>query len=250
MSTAYFRFYEELNDFLPKEKRKTEFPYSFRGRPSVKHAIEALGVPHTEVDLILVNGIAADFSSPLSQGDRVSVYPVFESLDITGVGNLRKKPLRNPKFVLDVHLGKLARLLRMNGFDAHYSTGLDDREIIALAEAEKRIILTRDRDLLKNKQVTRGCWIRSQHPDEQLQEVLRRFDLSGLAKPFTRCLICNCPVEPVAKEAIIDRLEPLTRTHYNEFHMCPQCGRIYWKGGHFERMKKGTMGSEKLKTKN
>ncbi|MCK6619544.1 MAG: Mut7-C ubiquitin/RNAse domain-containing protein [Calditrichaceae bacterium] len=233
---ARFRFYEELNDFLPPEKRKIAFDYLFKGRPGVKDAIEALGVPHPEVDMILVNGRPVDFSYLLQDGDRVAVYPVFEALDISGVTRLREKPLRNPRFILDVHLGKLARRLRLLGFDARYANHYSDREIIEIAAAEQRIILTRDRGLLKNKQVRRGYWLRSQQPREQLEEVLARFDLASLAQPFTRCLECNSEITAVEKEAIAGQLLPDTRKFYRQFYQCRGCGKIYWQGSHYRKM--------------
>ena len=121
MNRAHFRFYEELNEFLPHHKRKTEFVYHFHGAPSVKDAVEAIGVPHVEVDIILVNGISVSFSRKLSDGDRISVYPVFESFDVSAVTHLRARPLREPRFILDVHLGRLAKYLRLCGFDTLFS---------------------------------------------------------------------------------------------------------------------------------
>jgi len=235
--TAWLRFYEELNDFLPSNKRRVLLPYSFTGRQSVKDAIEAFGVPHVEVDLILVNGKSVDFSYLIKDGDRISVYPVFESIDISKVTGLRDKPLREIKFVLDVHLGKLARYLRLCGFDTLYETDYTDDEIIIISSLQKRIILTRDKKLLKNKKVTHGIWIRSQYPDSQLKEVFDRLDLKNLAKPFTRCMECNAELVDVPKEQILDRIPPRTREFYDVFRMCPACDHIYWEGSHFERMK-------------
>ncbi len=235
---AYFRFYEELNDFLPAEKKKEEFSYEFSISPSVKDAIEAIGVPHVEVDLILVNGASVDFSYILKDGDRVSVYPVFESLDITNLTHLREKPLRAVKFILDVHLGKLAKYLRLFGFDTFYHNDYIDPEIIEIAIREKRIILSRDVEMLKNKKVTHGYWIRSQFLQEQLREVILRFDLRNLIKPFQRCLVCNGILIEVDKKDIIQNLKPKTLKFYNEFWSCTSCGKIYWKGSHYERMKK------------
>jgi uncharacterized protein with PIN domain len=236
--TAWFRFYEELNDFLPKDKKKTHILYSFQGSPAVKFAIEALGVPHTEVDLILVNGVSVDFSHRLNPGDSVSVYPVFESIDITPITHLRERPLRDLTFIGDVHLGRLVKYLRLCGFDTHFRIDLDDHEIIELAESENRVILTRDKELLKNRKVTRGYYIRSEKPEEQLQEVILRFDLRGKIQAFTRCIVCNMRMIGVEKKDIITRLQPMTREYYNEFYMCSGCGRIYWKGGHWEKMKR------------
>lgn len=238
MNLAWFRFYEELNDFLPEGKRKLLFPFSFNGNPSVKDGIEALGVPHVEVDMILVNGISVDFSYKLRNEDYLSVYPVFESLDISSVTHLREKPLRDIKFILDVHLGKLAKNLRLCGFDVYYRKDCDDQEIINLALSERRIILTRDIGILKNKQVTHGYWIRSQHPEEQLKEVFMRLDLKNQIKLFTRCSVCNGLLEDVSKKDIMNRLLPRTRLFYRKFRKCPCCDRIYWKGTHYERMKK------------
>jgi len=236
--TAQFRFYEELNDFLSHAKKKSLFSYDFEGNPSIKDAIEALGVPHTEVDLILVNGESVPFSYHLQDGDMVSVYPVFESMDITPVTHLREKPLRKPKFILDVHLGKLAKFLRMLGFDTLYENYYDDSEIVRIAQEQKRIILTRDVSLLKMNAVTHGYWIRSQDPVKQLQEVILRFDLFTNIRPFYRCIDCNGMVKKTPKEAILDTLEPKTKSYYDKFFRCASCGKVYWEGSHFSRMKK------------
>jgi uncharacterized protein with PIN domain len=238
MNLAWFRFYEELNEFLPEGKRESQIPYSIKGKQSVKDACEALGIPHTEIDLILVNGVSVDFSYKLRNEDSVSVYPVFESLDISSVTHLREKPLRDLKFILDVHLGKLAKHLRLCGFDTIYRKDYDDAEIIRLALSEKRIILTHDLGILKNKLVTHGYWVRSQIPEKQLKEVLIRFDLKNLIRTFTRCIECNGVLLEVPKNEIIERLLPKTRQYYQEYKKCPDCDRIYWEGSHFEKMKK------------
>ncbi len=236
--SAQIRFYEELNDFLPAVRKKTQFSYFFECNPSIKDAIEAIGVPHTEVDLILVNSESVTFSYHLLDGDIVSVYPVFESMDISNVTHLREKSLRDPKFILDVHLGKLAKYLRLFGFDTLYENSYDDYEIIAISSARKRTILTRDVSLLKNKSVTRGYWIRSQHANDRLIEVIRRFDLVSTIRPFFRCTVCNGIIKKVRKESIMDRLEPKTKRYYDEFHKCTICEKIYWKGSHYENMAK------------
>jgi len=233
---ATFRFYEELNDFLPEEKRKVDFCHSFAGHPSIKDTIEALGVPHTEVDLILVNGEAVDFHYQLQDQDRVSVYPMFEGFDISAVNKLRPKPLRHPKFILDVHLGKLAKYLRMLGIDCVYRNDLSDPEIVKRAVDENRIVLTRDKGILKHTVIQHGYFIRSSDPDLQLIEVLKRFDLIHQIKPFDRCLECNAQIRPIAKEEIIDRLPPRTKDFYKDFCYCDQCQKIYWRGSHYENM--------------
>lgn len=233
---AIFRFYEELNDFLPMEKQKQSFAYYFNGTPSIKDAIEALGVPHTEVDLILVNGNSVSFEYLLKPADYVSVYPVFESLNISPLIRLRPEPLREVKFVLDVHLGKLARLLRLLGFDSFYWNNLTDAEIVDISLNERRIILTGDRGILKNKKVTHGYFIRNSNPELQLSEVVQRFDLYWQIRPFQRCLNCNGLIQSVEKEKITAFLLPNTRHTFNEFFQCMNCQQIYWKGSHYQRM--------------
>lgn len=233
---ASFRFYEELNDFLPPALRKHSFPHVYKGRPSIKDAIESLGVPHTEVDLILINGDSVGFEHPLDPGDRVSVYPVFEAFDIIGLNRLRPEPLRNTAFILDVHVGKLASYLRLLGFDAFYRNDYADEEIIRISIAEHRIILTRDLGILKNRRVTRGYWLRSQKPGEQLREVVRRLDLHRLIAPFTRCPVCNGVLEAAAKARVLPKLPPKTRELYDEFSLCRECGKVYWKGAHYEKL--------------
>ena len=238
MGTTQFRFYEELNDFLPPHRRKVSFPHTFAGRNAIKDMIEALGVPHTEVDLILVNGQSVDFSYIVQDNDRISVYPVFESFDITPLLRLRPKPLRVSQFILDVHLGRLARYLRLLGFDALYRNDFDDTELARLAGEEQRILLTRDRGLLKRNSITHGYYVRETDPRRQLQEVLARFDLYRSVRSFQRCTCCNGLLATVAKERIWDRLEPDTRHYFDQFWMCGGCQRIYWKGSHYVRMQR------------
>jgi uncharacterized protein len=238
LATAEFRFYEELNDFLAPALRKREFPYGFAGTPSVKDAIEAIGVPHAEVDLVLVDGVSVDFARRLRGGERIAVYPMFERLDITPVTRLRPRPLRQTRFVLDVHLGKLARYLRLLGFDTLYRMDFNDAEIIATSLAEARIILTRDRGLLKHRVVTHGYWVRATDPHEQAAEITRVFDLGNSARPFTRCLRCNGDLQPAAKDDVADRLPPRVRAQFDEFARCPACGRLYWRGSHYARLRR------------
>jgi uncharacterized protein with PIN domain len=233
---AEFRFYQELNDFLPLDRRQRWFPYRFRDSPAVKHAIETLGVPHTEVDLILVNGASVGFDYRLQPGDRVSVYPVFESLDISPVTRLRPRPLREPRFICDVHLGKLSRRLRLLGFDTAYDHWIDDRQIVEIALADRRIILTRDRGLLKMKDVTHGYLVRSPSVHEQVLEVLKRFELFSQLQPFTRCMRCNGTIVSVPKLEVQHRVPVETRDCHDEFFQCAGCGKVYWKGSHFARM--------------
>jgi len=232
-----FRFYEELKDFLPKGKKSQPFTIRLNGNPSVKDTIESLGIPHTEVDLVLVNSQPVDFSYKLKDKDYVSVYPVFESLDISAISPVRDSGLRNPKFILDAHLGKLTRYLRLLGLDSLYRNDFDDYEIIRISENNNRIILTRDKGLLKNNSVTHGYYIRSQKPKEQVNEVIRRFNLESLLKPFTICSICNGKIVDVSKDLIADNLKSLTRKHYQRFFQCADCKKIYWEGSHYKKIR-------------
>jgi uncharacterized protein with PIN domain len=235
-ATASFRFYAELNDHLPPRLRYSTVEKRFVVPASVKDMIESLGVPHTEVDLVLVNGESSDFTRLIQNGDRISVYPVFESIDIAPVLRVRTQPLREPKFVLDVHLGKLAGFLRMLGFDTDYSNHASDSELVKISVEQRRTLLTRDRGLLKHSAVTRGYWVRETDSHRQLEEVLRRFELSRSLRPFTRCLVCN---EPLAKISIADAvgLVPERVLEWaTEFQQCPVCRRVYWEGSHYRRM--------------
>ena len=236
--SATFRFYEELNDFLPPERRKRAFTHAFHGTPAVKDAIEALGVPHPEIDLILVDGASVGFEHRLEGGERVAVYPMFERFDIAPLGRLRPEPLREPRFVLDVHLGKLARYLRLLGFDARYRNDFADPELVAIAADEHRVILTRDVGVLKHGAVTHGHWMRATDPSEQLVEVLEAFDLRRLVAPFTRCLACNGPLEQAAPTAVADEVPAGVLAEHDAFHRCTQCRKVYWKGSHYDRMQR------------
>jgi hypothetical protein len=181
---AIVRFYEELNDFLPLEARKRDIEVEIdRGR-SVKDAIESLGVPHTEIDLILVDGKSVDFAHPLRGGERVSVYPMFEALDIAPALRLRPMPLRDPRFVADVHLGELARHLCMAGLDTQWSSEWDDDEIVRRSLIDRRTILTRDNALLRRREVERGYFVRAAGSDAQFAEVVRALQLESLVPAF------------------------------------------------------------------
>jgi uncharacterized protein with PIN domain len=232
MPAATLRFYAELNDFLKPPHRQTAIPYSFELPVAIKHPIEALGVPHTEVELILANGRPATFHTLLQDGDRLSIYPQFRALELAGLDGVRPPPAFPPRFVADNHLGQLATYLRLLGFDTLYHNDYEDAELARLAFDEGRVLLTRDRRLLMRKAVVYGHCLRSMNPRRQLAAVLRRYHLEEAIDPWRRCLRCNGLLLPVAKEDVLDRLEPKTRLYYDEFHMCQACRRIYWKGSH------------------
>lgn len=228
--------YQELNDFLSPSRRGVEFELSLHGTPSVKDVVESVGVPHTELDVILVNGESVGFDRLIRDGDRIAAFPRFESLDITPILRLRPEPLRQPRFVLDVHLGRLAGYLRLFGFDALYRPELDDAALAHLSARDERILLTRDRGLLKRKEVSRGYCPRQQQPRRQLVEVLRRFDLLAAARPLTRCIACNGLLERVLKGEIIRQLPRDIAMSRDAFTRCRECGRAYWEGSHFDRL--------------
>jgi len=233
-----FRFYEELNDFLPVHQRKKPFEYTFTGTPSVKNSIEAIGVPHTEVDLILVDGVSVDFETLLKGGEHVSVYPVFESMDISPVVRLRPKPLRETRFVVDVNLGKLAQKLRLLGFDTLFRNNLEDDEIVQISVTEKRIILTRDKGVLKHTAASHGYWVRNSDPQKQLHEVVQRLQLQNSFRPFSRCSNCNGSLTAVDAEEVKVKVPEDTFSMCNEFWKCDGCGQIYWEGTHYRKILK------------
>lgn len=237
MKRSFLRFYAELNDLLPLFGRGKNVVYKFATAVSVKDAIEALGIPHTEVDLILANGESVGFSYLLRDGDSISVYPIFRSIDISCF-TLSPHCEGEVRFVLDAHLGKLAAYLRALGFDSVYQTDYKDEVLACISAEQQRVLLTRDRGLLKRGIVTYGYLVRETRPHHQLVEVVRRFSLFNAIAAFRRCLHCNSLLNRVPKELIFERLLPETRRLYEEFTLCPGCDRIYWKGSHYEHMKR------------
>ncbi|MCK9421496.1 MAG: Mut7-C ubiquitin/RNAse domain-containing protein [Bacteroidales bacterium] len=237
MNIAFIRFYEELNDFLPPLKRKVVYPVHFKDSPSIKSIIESEGIPHTEVDLILINGNAVSFKEKVNPDDQISVYPVFESFDISPINVIRLKPLRDPKFVLDVHLGKLARYLRMLGFDSVYDYRYNTDEILRISILEKRAILTRNRKLLMKKELEMGYWVRSEMSFNQVSEIIQRFDLKNQIRLFSICTICNGRLQPVEKETVMNQHPGFKFYPGTAFYQCNDCLHTFWYGTHCERFK-------------
>jgi len=225
MSQAIYNFHQGLDFFLSREARGEPLQVAFKGRQSVKHLIEALGVPHTEVGRIQVNGQQSDLGYITQDGDQVEVWP-----------NLPGCPFDPPRFLLDSHLGRLAAHLRMLGFDCLYRNDYDDEQLAHFAAGDNRILLSRDRHLLMRKILRFGYSPRSLDPLEQLREVVRRYDLAERIQPFRRCIRCNGLLEPVDKRDVLARLEPLTRKYFNDFAICQDCDQVYWQGSHYERM--------------
>jgi len=249
-STATFRFHGDLNDHLPVTRQHVSFSYAFDGGPAVKDALEALGPPHPEVDAIVANGVPVDFAYRVRDGDRVDVYPLVRSnsaacepaRDATvegrpaGFGSLTPPVSRPPRFILDTHLGRLARFLRMLGFDSAYGNRAEDDELARRSAVEDRIMLTRDRGVLRRSVVRLGYLLRSDDPYRQLTEVAGRYELAVQAQPFSRCIRCNGRIEPVDKADVAERLAPRTLRYYDVFGRCDSCAAVYWQGSHYERM--------------
>ncbi len=237
MAQATFRFYEELNDFLAPRHRWHDFDRSCARAATVRHEIEALGVPHTEVELVLVNGESVGFERIIRDGDRIAVYPKFETFDVSPLLRVREAPLRTPRFVADAHLGGLARLLRLTGFDTVYDNAIHDDDVERLCVEEERIVLTRDRELLKRRTITHGCYVRSLRPEPQLREIFARLDLARLARPFSLCLSCNVPLHPVEKTRVEAQLPPSVHARHERFSCCDACGRVFREGTHRRRLR-------------
>ncbi len=237
MSEALFRFYGNLNDFLPRVRRGVAFAHSFGARAAVKDVIESFGVPHPEIDLLIAGNSSIDFAYHLQGGDRIAAYPLFRGLDIAAISRVRPPALGEVRFVLDTHLGRLAAYLRLAGFDCLYANDWDDEHLAQISASDRRILLTRDAGLLKRSIVVYGYWMRETNPRRQLAEISTRLDLVSRAHPFRRCLRCNALIEPVPKAIVLDRLPPRTRRHYDQFYRCAGCGRVYWKGAHYEEMR-------------
>lgn len=236
MSRVSVNILDELNNLLPKKNRFKELEIEFKGRQSVKHIIESLGIPHTEIGSLTINKHHIDFGYLVQNEDIVLVYPATPDNDNYSGMFSNGKMVIEPNFILDNHLGKLATYLRILGFNAVYRNDYHDVELAADSIQSKRILLTRDRQLLMRKTIRYGYLIRSLEPELQVLELFNRFNLNEIINPFNRCLRCNTQLSPIDKRSILHRLEPKTKKYFEEFHMCPQCQRIYWKGSHYERM--------------
>jgi uncharacterized protein with PIN domain/sulfur carrier protein ThiS len=236
MPHAIFHFHNELDEFLSHDNKRNEIHVSFKRHETVKHLIESLGVPHTEVDIILVNNVSVDFSARLKNEDRVEVFPGSQQVENTSIIHLQPESIGEPRFVADGHLGKLVSYLRLLGFDVLYSNNCEDEMLAEISSNQDRILLTRDRGLLMRNQVRHGYCVMAKDPKKQVDEVLRRFKIADKARPFSRCAKCNGSLLPADKMEVFDRLEPKTKKYYDEFHICQSCNQIYWKGSHFARM--------------
>ena len=236
MQRVSIRAYAELNDFLPPAWRMRAFQRDFPVPPTVKDLIESAGIPHTEVELVVVNGESVAFDHRVRDGDRIAVYPVFESIDITPELKVRPAPLRVIRFVLDGRLGRLAAYLRLAGFDTLILGDADDWRLAEIARAQQRILLTRDRGLLKRRAVTHGYCVRETAPRRQFVEIIRRFDLRRQVDAFSRCLACNGGIAEADAEDMRERVPAGVWDRQRQFRMCKSCRRVYWPGSHQARM--------------
>lgn len=247
---VHIRFYAELNDLLPSARRDTGFDYPIKKHRSVKDLIEAIGVPHTEVDLMFVDDVAVDFDYLVTGGEQIEVYPMSDSPHKPA--SIHNQPVTpaEPRFLLDVHLGRLAINLRMLGFDTLYRNDYEDVKLAEISATQNRILLTCDRKLLMRKKIKYGYLVRSRNPPEQTSEVLKRYQLFDYDSKAARCLDCNGIIQSVSKAEIKDRLLPLTRQYYDDFYQCDSCRKIYWEGSHFENIqqsiKKLKSGSDRV----
>ena len=236
MPTAYFRIHESLNFFLPRAQKDHLIEHPYEGRSSVKDMIESLGVPHPEIEMIVINGRSVDFNTIVQHGASINVYPIAFVPEIPNREPLRLPYPTRPNFILDQHLGRLAAYLRMMGFDTLYRNDYHDEELAQVSHDETRILLTRDIGLLKRSAVIYGYFVRETDRRKQLAEITNRFDLKQQVIPFSRCMKCNGIVESVTREQIADQLPEGTARYYDTFHRCTSCGQIYWKGAHHQRM--------------
>jgi uncharacterized protein len=229
-------FHDEINFFLPEKHRDTPIEHPVNFRVSIKDLLESLGPPHTEMSLIVVNGVSVDFNHIVEPGSHIDVYPDFDAIDLPHKVALRPSYTGKPTFVLDTHLGKLANTLRLMGYDTLYRNDYPDDELAQVSDTEGRILLTRDIGLLKRGRVLYGYYVRATDPHQKLIEVTRRYNLLDDMRPFSRCITCNGLLQPVEKATIIDQLPEQSAQAFDEFAQCDSCSQVFWKGSHYDRM--------------
>ncbi|MFO7761463.1 MAG: Mut7-C RNAse domain-containing protein [Thermodesulfobacteriota bacterium] len=237
MTLIAINFHGDLGSLLNRKWReKSTVAYRLERRASIKDIIESLGIPHTEIDRLITGNRAIDFHHIPETEENISVFPVSEQTDFFSPSLLRPIPLPGLRFIADVNTGKLAKNLRLLGFDTLYGKNLTDNLLAETAAREKRIVLSKDKGVLMRKTVIWGHLVRSDEPEKQLTETIRLFRLKEAVDPFTRCQHCNCRLTPVAKKSIYHLLEPLTQKYYHSFQICENCGQIYWAGSHRQKM--------------
>lgn len=227
-------FSADLAFFLRRQPPGEPVTRRLGEKTSVKDVIESCGVPHPEVDLITIKGQPVSFGYLIDRDQDVDVYSVGTEPSLFAENRLQVRQME--KLVADGHLGKLTRLLRLLGLDVAYHRTANDRALLDTMLGEDRALLTRDRRLLMHSIVQHAYYPRSQVPEKQVLEVIRRFNLVNTLLPFTRCLRCNAALAPVPKVDVLTQLEPLTRIYYEDFRRCIGCEKIYWAGTHFPKL--------------
>lgn len=237
-------FYGDTKELLNKPCRSNDgvVKYPLNRQASIKDIIESLGVPHTEIGCLLLESTPKTFTFIPDGREEIHIHPLSPDLPVTSATLLRPNPLPRLQFMVDVNVNKLAHLMRMAGIDTATVPGESYRLIAQAASREKRILLSRNKDLLKYNEVIFGRLIRSQNTFKQFAEVIKLYSLASQFRPFSRCMLCNIVLKQVVKKDIIHRLEPLTKKHYTVFKECPGCNRLFWRGSHHDQMVK------KLKT--
>jgi len=240
MYSATFTVYNDLNFFLPHKQKNKSITHEWDWKASIKDMIESLGVPHPEIDLLIVNDISVDLDYIMQDGDDVHVYPMpyYETHPHPNKTRITPVYEGRPRFILDTHLGRLASYLRMMGFDTLYRNDYPDDELAEVSNEEQRILLTRDIGLLKRSLVVHGYYVRNTNPRKRLHEIAQRYDLIEQIEPFQFCMRCNGHLKSVNKTDILDQLPDRTASHYDDFHQCDSCEQIYWKGSHYVKMEK------------
>jgi len=236
MNIATFHFFGELNFFLPKKHRYQPFEHQFAWKASIKDMVESLGPPHCEIGLLTVDGVSVGFDHIVEPHSHICVYDDPALADVDKLVSLRPLLTDKPRFVLDTHLGRLAGYLRMMGFDTLYRNDYADDQLAEISDVEGRILLTRDIGLLKRGRVCYGYFIRATNPKEQIVEIVQKYRLSHVVTPFRRCLKCNGELTSVEKSHILGQLPNTSAEQYDEFRQCDDCGQVYWKGTHYEKM--------------
>lgn len=221
---ATIHVHGELADHLPFGRGGRPLVTSFALPVGLRDLVQSTGIPHVEVGRVEVDGVAAWWDRSLDGDVAAEVWPRYPL----------PHPDPDPRFLLDVHLGKLARLLRLLGLDAVHRREAEDDDLAREAASSGRILLTRDRGLLMRGALSRGRWIRATDPEEQAAEVLAGFRLDTATRPFSRCMECNTPVTQAPPDTV--DVPAGVRSRHRAFRYCPGCGRVYWPGTHAERL--------------
>ena len=235
---VYLTFHNDLQMLLKKSQAGKVVKYALKRRASLKDIIESQGVPHTEVAQILLGNKELGFAFIPVGGEDIDIFPFSEEISVFNSTLLRPQPMSSLKFMVDINVQKLARNLRIIGFDTSMVPDMRLIEIGKVATSEHRIVITRNRELLKCNTVVHGHLVRSEDHVIQLQEVVKLYKIKLHIKPFSRCIACNGDLMSVTKQDIIHRLEPLTRKYFNTFKRCSDCEKIYWQGSHYNQMLK------------